>query len=318
MDANDIEVLYTYLSSQQTARHYLYRCYQKLNISDAEIKSYENCTPFMYYLEHGHQFYNNGKQMDYLLQPILYFYGMIHLLKAALLTKRPDYPESTSMLAHGVSTRKRKKKNYTFLDDEVKPQHKGLFPYFSEHLFLLKKIPFSKIKMHQLLAILPELSGLFRIHDREKMIKVGTVHSRSLTFPCTILDDYNLTENTFIQRIKSYAPDIDYSESSSTMIDIRLKRPIHQSFGPFFVHMDRTIYFPKRREHFLTISEVMAHYLLLYNLSMLSRYEAEWWGELLMTKSELDFPFISSFLNITAKKVPLLIGKELLHELESF
>src|SRR5699024_3302709 len=317
MNLDEIELFYAYVRSQHTAQQYLHQCYQKLNIDDAERKSYENCTTFLYYLEHGHQFYKNGKQLDYLLQPILFFYGMIHLLKAALLTTRPNYPESTSMLAHGVSTRKRKRRNYTFMDDEVKTQYKGLFPYFSEHLFLLKTIPFEKIKMHQLLAIVPELSDLFLLHDGEKMIKVGSVQSRKLSFPCSILDHYHLTENTFIQRIKSHVPDIYHNKTSQTMIHLHLKRPIQQSFGPFFIHLDQTIYFPKRRDHFLAISEVMAHYLLLYNLSMLSRYETEWWGSLLMTKSELDFPFISHFLDITAKKVPLLIGRELSYKLQS-
>src|SRR5699024_3844942 len=135
-------------------------------------------------------------------------YGMIHLLKAALLTTRPNYPESTSMLAHGVSTRKRKRRNYTFMDDEVKTQYKGLFPYFSEHLFLLKTIPFVKIKMHQLLAIIPALSDFFIIHNGEKMIKVGSDQSRKLSFLCIILDTYHLTENIYIQWIKSHVPDI--------------------------------------------------------------------------------------------------------------
>src|SRR5699024_12553854 len=44
------------------SQQYLHQCYQKLNIDDAERKSYENCTTFLYYLEHGHQFYKNVVQ----------------------------------------------------------------------------------------------------------------------------------------------------------------------------------------------------------------------------------------------------------------
>nr|WP_250637006.1 YaaC family protein [Lentibacillus amyloliquefaciens] len=54
-------------------------------------------------------------------------------------------------------------------------------------------------------------------------------------------------------------------------------KPAHNS--PFFTETNGSaIYFPIHRENFLPISEIMIHYLLLYNLSMLCRYESQWWG----------------------------------------
>ena len=53
---------------------------------------------------------------------------------------------------------------------------------------------------------------------------------------------------------------------------------------------------------------MLAHYLLLYNLSMISRYETEWWYELLHTYSSKDYPFILRFLEVTAQKIPYLIS----------
>src|SRR5699024_4034165 len=141
---------------------------------------------------------------DRLLQPILYFYGMVHLLKALLIVKRPHYPESTKMLAHGVSTRKRKKKQYSFLEDEVKVQHQGLFPYFSEHLFHMKHIPFEKITMQKLIALIPELTFLLRLHQDDALVHIGKIGSSFITFPISILDDYYITANAFIKRIKGH------------------------------------------------------------------------------------------------------------------
>ncbi|MEH7537842.1 YaaC family protein, partial [Bacillus toyonensis] len=54
------------------------------------------------------------------------------LFKACLLTIDPNYPESTTVLAHGVTTRKRKKQGYQFLEDEVKIQKNGLFTHVAE------------------------------------------------------------------------------------------------------------------------------------------------------------------------------------------
>src|SRR5699024_5380496 len=178
--------------------------YNQLHIPDAARLSYQNANPFMYNLEHGHVFYTNGKKGDPLLQPIHYFYGMVHLLKAILLSIRPYYPESTKMLAHGVSTRKRKKKQYSFLEDEVKIQHQGLFPYFSEHLFHMKQMPFEKITMQRLASLIPELTFLLRLEERHDLIEVGNLGSTTLTFPIDILDAYYITANAFIKRVTTH------------------------------------------------------------------------------------------------------------------
>lgn len=312
MDKSKVCTFTTYLQSQQTAQQFLFRCYKQLNMTNAEAKSYENCNAFLYYLEHGQQFYASGREVKPLLQPILYFYGMVHLIKACLLTKRPDYPESTTMLAHGVSTRKRKKRDYTFMQDEVKIQHNGLLPYFSEHLFSMQRFPFEKVKMHDLIALIPEISPLFNFKGQEKLTNIGTTQSHILQFPISILDDYHLTEKAFISRIQAALPKIIEKKSNQSSIHVELAYPISASFGPFFIHgKDQTIHFPVNREHFVQISEVMVHYLILYNLSMLSRYETEWWGDLLTTKPDIDYPFITSFLQITSEKVPYMLGQEL-------
>ncbi|WP_390364302.1 YaaC family protein [Virgibacillus byunsanensis] len=304
---------YTYLQSQQTAQNYLYQCYNNIGIADAEPKSYENYSPFMYYIDHGMKFYENGKKIDPLLQPVLFFYGMVHLLKACLLTTRPSYPESTSLLAHGVSSRKRKKKHYTFMHDEVKIQHNGLFPYFSQHLFSIERFPFEKIKMNHLLALIPEMNSLFNFNNEEMMVVVGETGTNTLQIPLHLLDSYHLTEKSFLHRIKNHLPNINKLKVEQSQINIELIEPITTSHGPFFIDLGKEkILFPIHRNHFTPISEVMVHYLLLYNLSMLCRYEAEWWGELLSTKSELDYPFIRQFLEITSDKIPLLLENELL------
>lgn len=87
--------------------------YQKLNYSDAEQHSFKNSYPFIYYLEHSKNYYQVAAQSPVSVQPVLLFYGMSQLLKACLLTQNPVYPENTAVLAHGVSTRKRKQ-SYDF------------------------------------------------------------------------------------------------------------------------------------------------------------------------------------------------------------
>lgn len=317
MYQHDINSFYIYLQSEQTAQSYLYQCYRQLHEQDAERKSYENCNVFRYYIEHGWTYYNAGKKLDMVLKPVMLFYGMAHLLKACLLTIRPDYPESTSVLAHGLSTRKRKKKNYSFLVDEVKIQHNGLFPYVSEHLFGIKQHPFEKVTMKSLLQLLPELRSLWKWEEEDSLWRVGRVGDHTLSIPTAICDDYFLTEKAFITRLAFFLPEVMEIKRADGQMLLHLNEPIQAATGPFVMDMDFSIYLPRDKAFFTPISEVMLHYLVLYNLSMLSRYEAEWWGELITIKPDIDFPIIAQFLSVTEKKIPYLLGLELYKKKEN-
>lgn len=312
MIKKDIQSLYTLLQSQRTVQTFLRACYEPMEDVDAETKSYDNCNAFMYYIEHGLHFYESGKHSSIIVQPVMYFYGMVHLLKALLLTERPYYPETTKVLAHGVSTRKRKKQQYTFLEDEVKVQLHGLFTYVSRYLFSIKNIVSKKYTMYGLLSLIPEMNSLFYWDSQEKMIRVGTIHSTQLTFPNDILDHYHLTEKAFLQQLTDHLPEINDTHIRSKKIFIDLSHPIKHSYGPFYIHLnEQAVYFPKQRSHIQAFPEIMIHYLILYNISMLCRYETEWWGELIATKPDVDFPFIKHFLQHTADKIPYFIGYKL-------
>lgn len=313
---SEIQTFYTYLRTEQGARDYLFRCYKPFHHLDPEKKSYENAQAFLYYLDHGLRLYDNGRHVDLFFKPVLYFYGMVHLLKACLLTVRPEYPESASLLAHGVSTRKKKKKNYTFMNDEVKVQVQGLFPYFTKHLYSKQLLSFEKLSMKQLLALIPEMNRLFSFfRQKSPMVIVGSTPSNVLTFPDFILDCYQLTTNTFLRKLRYYLPEIETEEVKQGTIKLHLKKPIDCTPGPFFIHsQSNNIYFPRTRHNYLPIAEVMIHYLLLYNLSMLARYETEWWGDLFATKPDEDYSFITHFLTITAEKMPHMLGCYLLKQ----
>src|SRR5690625_3569959 len=315
MFKQDIQYFFTYLQSKQTAQKYLQRCYQNINHTDAELKSFENCEAFIYFIRHSQTFYEHGKSVPTELKPLLFFYGMTHLFKAMVLTKRPNYPETTKILAHGASSRKRKKKHYTFMDDEVKIQHHGLFTYFSEHVFNLKSKPFEKISMQHLLAIIPEMHELFNLHDQQILTQVGKVNDTQLKFPINIFDNYHLTKQAFIQRIIPYMPKITDSTTSQNFIDIQIAEPIDQNNLIFSFNLSKhSIYFPAMRHLFIPLPEIMAHYLLFYNFSMLSRYEIEWSGDLLYNMDSKDYSFIKKFLHVTSEKVPIIIGNMLYHE----
>lgn len=311
---------YTTFLSESTAQKLLFACYKQNHIQDADKKSYENCYPFIYYLEHGQNYYQLANKSPLSIKPVLLFYGMIQLLKACLLTVDPQYPESTSVLAHGVTTRKRKKQSYEFLHDEVKVQRNGLFSHFSEKMFQIKQLEGEKYSMEELLYRIPETSSLFSFpNNSDSHYSIHINPEGKAILPKRILDDYHMTLQRFTDFIKSNIgrPDLEIGEDMGGIQLLLEKKdwPSPTFCSPFLYHLYEQSYcIPKSRERFTNFPEVMVHYLLLYNLSMISRYETEWWSELLHSYSSNDYPYIHRFLSITADKIPYLLYLFLLEQ----
>ena len=79
------------------------------------------------------------------------------------------------MLAHGVSTRKRKKQQYEFFQDEVKFQKNGLFPCMLENMFNIKHLEGDKATMNELLQHIPELNSLFlQLEGKKTFVEIVT------------------------------------------------------------------------------------------------------------------------------------------------
>ena len=273
---------------------------------DAEKKSYENCYKFIYYLEHGKIYYDQAKIAPIVLQPILIFYGYTHFLKASILTIDPNYPDSTTVLAHGVSTRKRKKQQYQFLYDEVKIQKTGLFPLIAQKMFHMKHLEGEKFVMENLLQSIPELNFLFEhIKSPRNFLKITQNNSNELLIPEKILDLFNMTKKRFIDYMHSTYPLLDLKEN----LVIHLTNDLLIKDTPIrYNNLDKQYYFFFKKQEPI-LPELLTHYLLLYNLSMISRYETEWWSELLKTTPTIDYPFILSFCENAIEKELLMIAK---------
>ncbi|QHE50573.1 YaaC family protein [Pontibacillus sp. HMF3514] len=307
----NIQSIYTQLQSAPFTQKYLKECYKQQGFEDPEKKCFDNTYRFIYFLEHAETYYEQGRKAPLSIKPVLYFYGMSQLLKAALLTCRPDYPETTAVLAHGVSSRKRKKQNYTFLQDEVKIQHKGLFSYVSKHLFHVDHLLDQKFSMDELLRRIPEVDHVYQFPNKpSSFYSIGHQENQILKIPIRILDDYHWTYSYFEQHMKQVLPNIKDIEQQEDFIVINMYAPIDH-LGRSFFYMDsqtEQLVLPKRRSLFSYLPEVLNHYILLYNLSMICRYETEWWGDVLHSFSSEDLVFIQAFLETTSEKIPRLMA----------
>ncbi|MBS4221144.1 YaaC family protein [Bacillus sp. FJAT-49711] len=308
---DDVWKRFTVYQSAETTQHFLKKCYKEIENKDIETKSYDNCFAFMYYLEQGEVFYKQASLSPLSIRPILLFYGLIHLIKACLLTVDPFYPNSTSVLAHGVTTRKRKKRHYKFLHDEIKVQKNGLCTFFSEQLFHVKHLEGEKFHMIDLLKLVVELDDvMLHILRQPNMIALERMDDNKWGIPKEIYDSYYMDG----KRLKEYLN----GKYSEVIIweEEKLKLPAFQKQGmispPFRYHIfNQNLYIPAEKYSNMELPDMIVHYLLLYNLSMISRYETEWWIDLIKTTPNSDYPIIKSFLEITEKKGPLIVEEYL-------
>lgn len=300
--------LFSPFFSASSSQLFLRKCYSQLHISEAEQKSYQNCYPFIYYLEHAKTYYEQANLSPLSIKPILIFYGFSQLLKACLLTIDPNYPESTSLLAHGVTTRKRKKQQYEFLKDEVKVQRNGLLTCIAEKLFQIKQLEGEKFTMETLIREIPEMqtSSLFFKKNFEPL----TPNEQGYLLSNSILDCYQMTSNRFLNFIqtkskKSFA----LQEVKEGLLLESDEILLYNSASPIRYHTDLQLFMLSlnKNSNAYVLPELISHYLILYNLSMIARYETEWWSELLKTTPNDDYPAIIYFLKIAQYKTPFLV-----------
>ncbi|MEK4967789.1 YaaC family protein [Cytobacillus sp. FSL R7-0696] len=292
--------------STETTKAFLEKSYQNEGIEQASQKSFENTYPFIYYIEHGKVYYEQAAAAPLIIKPILYFYGLVHLIKACILTIDPLYPDTTSVLAHGVSTRKKKKQQYLFLKDEVKLQKSGLFPYMAEKMFHMKHLEGDKFYMVDLLRQIPEMEIMFQSIQKEQTFIDIKKEKDDFFVPITILNHYHMTESRFStflsEKLQVDGTDILYTKE-------HIKFPQNKEINRYFKYniVNKNYSLPIERSPLNDYPELFSHYLVLYNLSMIARYETEWWNECIKLMTNNDYPFIHQFLDLTEQKSPFLI-----------
>ncbi|WLR41893.1 YaaC family protein [Bacillus carboniphilus] len=292
--------------SSQTVQQLLYRSYKRNHIEDKEKKSFDNCYSFIYYLEHAENFFKQSYHSPITIQPILSFYGLTQLLKAIILTVDPFYPASSTVLAHGVSTRKKKKQNYCFLKDEVKIQKNGLFSHLLQILFHMKHCPVDKISMKDLLIRIPELEESFFLHNKLNILIPLEKEKDDVFITNNMANQYHMSLKRLNEYLSHCNPSLELNEHHNQLY--MKEKGTYWNQSPFLWNMKTNEWsLPHNRESLYYFPEILVHYLVLYNLSMIARYDTEWWYELNHHHDQLDLVFISEFLFLSNRKIPFLV-----------
>ena len=300
---------YLPFKSVHFTQKYLRSLYEERQIHEPLASSYKNGYSFSYYIKHGQTFFQQADMSPYEIKPLLLFYGAVQLLKAALLTVDEKYPQNAEVLAHGMSSRKRKSQNYDFNQDTVLIQRRGLFSYAAQQLFQLD-LAGLKFKMDDLLLRIPELKDLFhQLRSIQSFYFIIKGEDNSYEVSKDILDHLHMSASRFYDFIGEDFIPIKKRQSSNIgfkIVDSKLPSSI-----PFFQKdLNGHWYIPCLKKSFFNLPEILTHLILLYNLSMICRYETEWWCELFSEQASLDLPFIHAFIDLTSRKFPILMAEQ--------
>ncbi|MGD8192603.1 YaaC family protein [Brevibacillus ginsengisoli] len=311
---------YRYLETEPTARKFLCHQYQLQQIAHPDRHAFHQSNRFLYTIKQARAYYQAAQGADLLIKPLLLFYGCINLLKALLISQDPLYPQNTRMLQHGASTRKIKRNPYSLLEDEVRPQKEGLFSVLAIKFPL--PIMSDRYTVHQLFSYLPEMhQDLNRLVEKRYWHKVslGASHDRYvLTFPKVENGMLLYSSETFLDLLNRLLPeDIparfedkdlqDYSTSATKTVSFDPVLLPHLTRHPLFSKHAENLYFWNHSTDDPPLPKWATHYLLLYLLGMLCRYETAWWGELVLSHSYAEIYLVEQFLRTHEIEFPQYI-----------
>ncbi|MDQ0340595.1 hypothetical protein J2S00_003419 [Caldalkalibacillus uzonensis] len=324
--------LFLFFGNEIQAKQYLFQSYKQLtDEKEAERLAYANTHKLIYFIKQGVTYFNEAEKSSIMVKPLLLFYGMTSFKKTLILLHDPDYPKTTSVLQHGLTTRKKKKMNYLFSDDEVKVQKDGLLPCFAKTVLKQPLVINEKYKVKTLLSQCPELQNSYcllfqrqtfipvEMPDRATLfkenicpIKIKQRILRSINIDVSHLHQV-LGEDSKIVRIAQendcvvlYLFVSQEKGDGRTMVhweDLQAKAGIHPRLcsdyqGQFYLYLGAV----KSFNH-----ELIIYHMIMYILSMLCRYDTEAWGDLLFSFSSSELYLIDEFLTLVFRKYPNLV-----------
>ncbi|MGN1400885.1 MAG: YaaC family protein [Bacillus sp. (in: firmicutes)] len=303
------EDLNLFLSSS-TTQTFLMKKYDSLGCPNSKEASYRNSTSFMNCLEHARCHYLLAASADMSLVPTLLYYGYMQLVKACILTVDPEYPRNSSVLAHGVTSRKRKKKNYDFLQDEIRIQKDGLFGHIGKMMFHMKHLEGERAAMHQLIKEVPEMNHYLDYFNHTRGFFFSSPAPGLYKTETALLDRMHLTANGFENWFRNhFSCSLSIQDAEKKVLFLTEEPLTPTGMAPFrYDSLTGRFYLSAAKESVCSKwDELMIHYLLLFNLSIITRYEPDWWLEMLKMKPNEDYPLITKYLSIAQQKTPFLV-----------
>lgn len=291
--------------------NYLKKCKKFDNSEKFEFRA----SLMKYYITQAKEYYFSARDSSVLTKPTLLYYGASCLVKALIISKRCYQDDSTG---HGIEVHKSNVDD--LMDFRIKPV-KGTFLQLyqvleNKNTKLIKSIDFN---LEDLLSFIPELRDDFEniFNKKSLTIKVDRIRDEDgeyLFYEGDYFTDFSIL-NDFINNIPNFDKYYVYPSFFSNGISC-FKKPmpdedivLRNIMGEEFLVSSL-----QSGEKSIYLSQISVHFLILYLLSMLSRYYVNLWlGENSSDESRY-FYIIEKFLDISERKFPNLVLNEILNK----
>ena len=267
-----------------------------------------------YYITQAKEYYFSARDASVLTKPTLLYYGASCLVKALIITKRCYQDDSTG---HGIEVHKSNTND--LMDFRIKPV-KGTFLQLyhvleNKNTNLIKSLDFN---LEDLLSFIPELKDDFEniFNKKSLTIKVDRIKDEDGEYLFYEGDYFtDLSINDFFNNIPNFDKCYVYPSFFSNGFSC-FKKPmadedivLRNIMGEKFLVSSLS-----SGENSIYLSQISVHFLILYLLSMLSRYYVNLWlGENSSDESRY-FYIIEKFLDISERKFPNLVLNEILNK----
>lgn len=293
----EIWSMLSFFESKHNCVQYLENKFQNTN---CDLTNTANSLAFT--MSTAREYYEASEKVTILTRPLLIFYGMNALAKVLFMANHGKKSPSNS---HGLT--KAEKWSGKFEELTVEIRRDGTFPQF-HGCFSNDNLASIKFSTKELLSVIPEIKVEFETVIGEKSRALKTKHSEhGINIIDTDLEKYTVLEKELslipgfqesfvsIQRLK----DNIFLWSNSAESNKHFTRTI---FGENYITL--TV---EKNGRFLILPEMSAHYLIMFLLGMLSRYQPQEWGRTIKGEVSGEIYLVQKFLEVTKRKFPNLI-----------
>lgn len=318
---------FAWFESEPIVQDFLQQKYEQNAIENAKTYAFQNTERFLFAIKQAREYYRAAGQSDLLVKPLLLYYGMVSLIKAVLIATDPAYPRNVRVLQHGLSTRRRKTRQYRFFDDLCQPQREGLFPLFAAACGAPEEARMAEQTARHLLALIPDLRHSYmRLVGAPSCLPLTVRregNGMAVDVPGSVLDIWHVTASRFVDLLNQHgvgegvfslrssatrpstvplqwhSPTLDATANEDSPIDFENRLVRYDAQGHPYLVLER------RSSHLLP--EACVHTCLMYMLGILCRYEPELWGQYAQGFAAAETALIGDFLRCSTRKFPNLI-----------
>ena len=297
----EIWSMLSYFESEHNTKQYLEK-----KFGPSTEKLIDTAQSLAFTMRAAREYYKAAESVTILTHPLLLFYGMTALSKVLFMATHVKKSPSRS---HGLQ----EVEGWTgvFSGFSVKILKDGTFPQF-HGCFDKETLENTEFSVKELFSLIPEVKVGFEDVYCEKSRALKTFRVRHGVCIVDELQKYVDVENLISQIPKIHERyRTRYQRFKGRMI-LWLKNSKAEDPAVRAVSGQEYLVLPlEKHTTYIAVPEMSAHFLIMYLLGMLSRYQPKEWGEIIKGEKSGEIYIVQKFLETTKRKFPNLILNEL-------